>query len=79
MGDKTFFPQSFNPAQPLLNFEGRSLYFADHKNLADTVMVRVGMDDANTYAVYKLAGAKDQEASFVYLKMAPNYYLKAKR
>jgi hypothetical protein len=79
VGDRAFFTKSFDPTLPLVNFEGHSLYFVERKEAADTSMIKTGMDDANIYAIYKLAGAKDEEASFVYLKIGPNYYAKVKR
>lgn len=80
VGDKTYFPKTFDPAQPLVNFQGHSLYYVDKKDDAlDSSMIRAGMDDSSTYAIYKLVTAKGDEASFFYLKVGPNYYIKAKR
>ena len=79
VGDKVFFPQTFDPAVPLVNFDGHSFYFVERKDALDSSMTRAGMDDTNSYAIYKQAAAKGDEASFVYLKIGANSYIKAKR
>jgi hypothetical protein len=79
VGDNAFFPKSFDAAQPLVNFDGHSLYFVQGMLALDSSMLKTGMDDSNAYAVYKLVTAKGEEASFVYLKVGANNYIKAKR
>jgi hypothetical protein len=79
VGDNAFFSHTFDPTLPLVNFEGHSLYFVDREAVPDTSMVRIGMDDSNAYSIYRFAAAPKAEASFVYVKIGPNYYLKTKR
>ena len=81
VGDTTFFPvaASFDPSTPLANFDGHSLYFVDWRSSQDELMLKVGMDDTNSFAVYKLDGAKGDEASALFLKIKPAYYIKTKR
>jgi hypothetical protein len=81
VGDSAFFPvpKSFDPSTPLANFDGHSLYFVDWRSLQDELMLKQGMDDTNSFAVYKLEGAKGDEASAFFLKIKPSYYVKTKR
>jgi len=81
VGDKALFPPpaSFDPSVPLVNFEGHSLYFVEWQQYLDTIMTRIGMDDTNSYAVYKLDGAKGDDASALYLKIKQGNYVKLKR
>ena len=79
VGDKTYFPKTFDTSVPLVNFGGHSLYFVDHVSEPDSSMLRTGMDDSNVYAIYKLTTAKGGEASFAYLKVGENDYIKADR
>ncbi|MGB8356653.1 MAG: hypothetical protein WCD79_22335 [Chthoniobacteraceae bacterium] len=81
VGDTAFFPvaASFDPSTPLANFDGHSLYFVDWRSSQDELMLRVGMDDTNSFSIYKLDGAKGDEASAFFLKIKPSYYIKAKR
>lgn len=81
VGDTAFFPvpKSFDPSTPLANFDGHSLYFVDWRSLQDDRMLKQGMDDTNSFAVYQLDGAKDDEASAFFLKIKPGYYVKTKR
>jgi len=81
VGDNAFFPvpKSFDPSTPLANFDGHSLYFVDWRSLQDELVLRQGMDDTNSFAVYKLDGAKGDDASAFFLKIKPGYYVKTKR
>jgi len=80
VGDKAFFPvpKSFDPSAPLANFEGHSLYFVDWKLIQDHVMTRQGMDDGNSFSVYKMNGVKGAEASLLYLKIKDGCYVQTK-
>lgn len=81
VGDQAFYPiqQSFDPSVPLANFQGHSLYFVDWFNIVDSGMIRAGMDDTNSFFVYRLAGAKGAEASYFYLRYKANAFVKVKR
>src|SRR5579862_9993172 len=50
VGDTTYFPKSFDLTQPLVNFGGHSLYYADRTQALDSSMQRIGSDDSNAYA-----------------------------
>ncbi|HWB60712.1 MAG TPA: hypothetical protein VG733_14550 [Chthoniobacteraceae bacterium] len=78
VGDTTYFPKQFDTAKPLVNFDGHSLFYVDHTSQLDSAMVRVGADDSGVYGIYKLSTAKE-DASIVYLKVAPNDFIKATR
>lgn len=80
VGDKAFFPvpKSFDASVPLVNFEGHSLYFVDWASVLDTTMARLGMDDTNSFAIYKVAGSKGADASMLYLKIKQSCYVKTK-
>lgn len=78
VGDRAYFSRTLDPALPLVNFDGHSLYFVEQKDLMDSSMTRAGMDDSKAYAIYKPASAKGDDAAFVYLKIGPNSYIKAK-
>lgn len=79
VGDKNYFPKTFDKGAPLVNFSGHSLYYADHVSEADSSMLRAGMDDSNVYAIYNLTTATGAEVAFVYLKVGENDYIKAER
>lgn len=79
VGDKTYFPKTFDKSAPLVNFGGHSLYFVDHVSAPDSYMLRAGMDDSNVYPIYKLTIAQGGEASFVYLKVGANDFIKAEQ
>jgi len=81
LGDKAYFPNpgSFDPSTPMANFEGHSLYFVDWLGTTDSKMIRAGMDDTNSFVVYKLGEAKGAEAGYYYLKIQNGFYAKAKR
>jgi len=79
VGDKVYYAQTFDPMVPLVNFQGHSFYYVERKDALDTAMVKEGMDDTNSYAIYKPAAAAGEEAPFIYLKIGPNSYIKAKR
>jgi|GEM_PF-2546077 len=82
VGDKAYFPvpQTFDPSTPLVNFEGHSLYFVDWKYMLDSLMMRAGMDDANSFSVYQYTGrTQEDQKPFFYLKIKPGYYVQTKR
>ena len=81
VADKAFFKiaETFDASVPLVNFEGRSLYFVDWKYMLDSLMIKAGMDDSNAVAVYKFSAARKDETQFLYLKIKPGYYVQTKR
>ena len=50
------------------------------KTAADVVMIKAGMDDTKTFAIYRPQDASGEDAGLLFLKTQPNTYagLKAK-
>ena len=80
IGDKTFFPaqEPVDKSLPLAHFDGHALYFAGWQEAGDAFMLKAGMDDTRTYSVYKMEGAKGEEADYLYLRTKPGYYARTK-
>ena len=80
VGDTLFFPaqDSVDQTQPMVRFGGDGFYFIGWTEMGDAFMIKAGTDDTHTYPVYKMEGAKGDEAACLYLRIKPNHYAKTK-
>ncbi len=80
VGDRAFFPapEKIEPEKSLLTFGGKALYGVERIKSYDGRMLKAGMDDSQSFIVYRADSSKADRANFYFLKIADERYLKAR-
>lgn len=81
VGDHAFFPRpdKISPEKPVLSLGGQPLIALDTAKGRDGLMLKAGMDDSNSFFVYRARVPKKDEQDLYFLKLADGQYLKVRR